>query len=117
MRNGRPQYREGKRRGRWLVRSLTEQYLDDEFRKYRAAHHRVFGQVRASAAGVAARQRREEQRADQVAAEFIRLGERVPPMAVRNRTAEIAKIFGLSKAHVLNLLAKRGLRQRRPRKK
>lgn len=116
IRNGCLQYRNGKRRGRWLSRSPTEHCLDDELRKYRAASHRISGQARASAAGVTARQRREEQLGNRVVVEFMRLAERNPPVAVRNRTAKFANIIGISKEHVLNLLNKRGLRQRRARK-
>ncbi|WP_124614260.1 hypothetical protein [Burkholderia sp. Bp9143] len=92
------------------MRSLTEQYLDDEFRKYRAAYHRVLGQARASAAGVAARRATAATLEEDIVATFVSLGAGKRPMPVRNRTGVIARRTGKTKKHVLYVLRTRGLR-------
>lgn len=110
VRRGRPQYREKMRRGRWSNRSPTEQYLDDELRKYRAAHHRVLGQARASAAGVTARRAKAAVLEDAIVAMFESLRNGNRPMPVRNRTGVIARRTGKTQKHVLDVLRARGLR-------
>ncbi|WP_416268814.1 hypothetical protein SD235_04805 [Burkholderia cepacia] len=116
IRNGRWEFREGNRRGVWSRKLPGQQFLEAEERKFRAIQHRAFGQARASAAGVTARRKGAEGLADRIVAEFIRLGERVPPMPVHNRTAEIARLVEKSKVHVMNVLVERGLRPPRTKK-
>ncbi|CAH36591.1 hypothetical protein [Burkholderia pseudomallei] len=110
VRNGRLEFREGTRRGAWSKKLPGQQFLEMEERKFRGAQHRASGQARASAAGVTARRKGAEGLADRIVAEFNRLGERVPPMPIHNRTAEIARLVDKSKVHVMNVLVDRGLR-------
>jgi hypothetical protein len=75
-RDGHPEYRERKGKGVWSKKLPRQRFLEDQERKFRAAQHTVFGQARAAAAGVLARRRSSEERAEKVRALFVRLAER-----------------------------------------
>jgi hypothetical protein len=105
---GRFEYRRTLGRGVWAKR--LPRFPIPEDARISAAARKVAIRKRASQEGVTARQNKAKTLEDLVVTEFARLGARVPPMPPHNRTAEIARIVGKSKTHVMQVLVKHGLR-------